>query len=115
MRLDSKEISLAKHCLEYALTNGADKARITLTKSLLNLVGVLNGEVDKVSHALDRSMQINLFVDGRYGTFSSNRLEQDGLEAFITEAITTVRMFEKDSFRDLPAPERLAKNATDGR
>ena len=115
MRLDSKEISLAKHCLEYALTNGADKARITLTKSLLNLVGVLNGEVDKVSHALDRSMQINLFVDGRYGTFSSNRLEQDGLEAFITEAITTVRMLEKDSFRDLPAPERLAKNATDGR
>ena len=115
MRLDSKEISLAKHCLEYALTNGADKERITLTKSLLNLVGVLNGEVDKVSHALDRSMQINLFVDGRYGTFSSNRLEQDGLEAFITEAITTVRMLEKDSFRDLPAPERLAKNATDGR
>ena len=115
MRLDSKEIELAKYCLEFALREGAEKVRITLTKSLLNLVGVLNGEVDKVSHALDRSMQINLFVDGRYGTFSSNRMEKDGLEAFIREAISTVRMLEKDSFRDLPAPERQAKDATDGR
>ena len=115
MRLDSKEIELAKYCLEYALREGAEKVRITLTKSLLNLVGVLNGEVDKVSHALDRSMQINLFVDGRYGTFSSNRMEKDGLEAFIKEAISTVRMLEKDAFRDLPAPERQSKNATDGR
>lgn len=115
MRLDSKEIELAKYCLEFALKEGAEKVRITLTKSLLNLVGVLNGEVDKVSHALDRSMQINLFVDGRYGTFSSNRMEKEGLEAFIREAISTVRMLEKDSFRDLPAPERQANNATDGR
>ena len=115
MRLDSKEIELAKYCLEYALREGAEKVRITLTKSLLNLVGVLNGEVDKVSHALDRSMQINLFVDGRYGTFSSNRMEKEGLEAFIREAISTVRMLEKDAFRDLPAPERQSKNATDGR
>ena len=115
MRLDSKEIELANYCLDFALREGAEKVRITLTKSLLNLVGVLNGEVDKVSHALDRSMQINLFVDGRYGTFSSNRMEKDGLEAFIREAISTVRMLEKDSFRDLPAPERQAKDVTDGR
>ncbi len=115
MRLDSKEIELAKYCLEFALREGAEKVRITLTKSLLNLVGVLNGEVDKVSHALDRSMQINLFVDGRYGTFSSNRMEKECLEAFIREAISTVRMLEKDSFRDLPALERQVKNATDGR
>ena len=115
MRLDSKEIELAKYCLEFALREGAEKVRITLTKSLLNLVGVLNGEVDKVSHALDRSMQINLFVDGRYGTFSSNRMEKEGLEAFIKEAISTVRMLEKDSFRDLPAPERQVKDAIDGR
>ena len=114
LTLSEEEIALAKNCLEFALEKGADKVRITLTKSLLNLVGVLNGEVDKVSHSLDRSMQINLFVDGRYGTFSSNRFEKDGLEAFIMEAISTVRMLEKDSLRDLPAPERQAKNATNG-
>lgn len=114
MRLDSKEIELAKHCMDFALENGADKVRITLTKSLLNLVGILNGEVDKVSHALDRSIQLNLFVDGRYGTFSSNKLEKEGLQAFISDAITIVRMIEPDSYRSLPSPSRVAQNATSG-
>ena len=113
--LNKEEIALARHCLAFALEAGADKARITLTKSLMNLTGLLNGEVDKVALALDRSLQLQLFVDGRFGTFSSNRLEEKELEAFIREAIDTVRMLEADAFRTLPAPERLVKNARTGR
>ena len=113
--LTQEEIGLARHCLDYARMQGAQQVRITLTKSLLNLVGVLNGEVDKVSHALDRSMQLQLFVNGRFGTFSSNRLEKEGLESFIREAIGTVRMLEEDSFRKLPEAQRTVKNARSGR
>ena len=112
--LTREEIALAKHCLNFALEQGADKVRITLTKSLLNLVGLLNGEVDKTSHALDRSLQLQLFVEGRFGSFSSNRLEKEGLEAFIREAIDTVKMLEADPYRTLPAPERQAKDAVTG-
>ncbi|MCR4570354.1 MAG: TldD/PmbA family protein, partial [Bacteroidales bacterium] len=113
--MNKEEMALARHCLAFALEAGADKARITLTKSLMNLTGLLNGEVDKVALALDRSLQLQLFVDGRFGTFSSNRLEEKELEAFIREAIDTVRMLEADAFRTLPAPERLVKNARTGR
>lgn len=112
--LKNTEIELARQCLQFALDHGADKVRITLTKSLLNLTGLLNGEVDKTAHALDRSMQLNIFADGRYGTFSSNRLEKEGLESFILEAIATVRMLEEDKFRTLPDPSRVAKDATTG-
>lgn len=113
--LTEQEIELAHHCLQYAQCQGAQQVRITLTKSLTDLVGVLNGEVDKVSHSLDRSMQFQLFVDGRFGTFSSNRMDREGLEEFIREAIGTVRMLQEDPFRVLPAPERLVKNAGTGR
>ena len=113
--ITQQEIALARHCLTYALEHGASGVRITLSKSLLNLVGVLNGEVDKISHALDRSLQLQLFCGGRFGTFSSNRLVQEDLELFIRQAIQTVYMLEKDEFRALPAPERLAKDATGGR
>ena len=113
--LTQEEITLAKHCLAFAREQGADAVRITLTKSLLNLVGLLNGEVDKTAHALDRSLQLQLFVEGRFGSFSSNRLEKEGLEAFIREAIGTVRMLEADACRALPAPGRLAKDAVTGR
>ncbi len=113
--LTPQEIALARHCLQYAQEQGALKVRITLTKSLLNLVGLLNGEVDKTAHALDRSMQFQLFVDGRFGSFSSNRLEKEGLEEFLREAVDTVRMLQEDPLRDLPAPERLVRDAADGR
>lgn len=110
-----QETDLARHCLQYVQQLGANKVRITLTKSLLNLVGLLNGEVDKTAHALDRSMQFQLFVDGRFGSFSSNRLEKDGLEEFLRKAVNTVRMLQEDPLRDLPAPERLARDASGGR
>lgn len=113
--LTQEEISLAEHSLRYALSRGAGQVRITLNKSLLNLIGLLSGEVDKVSHALDRSLQLSLFVDGRYGAFSSNRLDKEGLEAFIRSAIATVRMLEPDPCRGLPAPGRQAADAVSGR
>ena len=113
--LTQEEIALARHCLDYARQQGAGKVRITLSKSLMNLIGLLSGEVDKTAHALDRSLQIQLFVEGKYGAFSSNKLEKEGLEAFISEAIDTVKMLEPDSFRELPAPERLCTKALTGR
>ena len=113
--LTQTEIDLAQYCLAFARQAGAQKVRITLSKSLMNLIGLLNGEVDKTAHALDRSLQLQLFVDGRYGAFSTNKLEKGGLEEFIREAIDTVKMLQEDSYRDLPAPERVAKDARTGR
>ena len=113
--LTQTEIDLAQYCLAFARQAGAQKVRITLSKSLMNLIGLLNGEVDKTAHALDRSLQLQLFVQGRYGAFSTNKLEKEGLEEFIREAIDTVKMLQEDSYRDLPAPERVAKDARTGR
>ena len=113
--LTQQEIDLARAAMEFALANGAQKARVTLNKSLMELFGMLNGELDKVTHALDRSLQVSLFVDGRFGSFSSNRLEAEGLKAFLLDAIDTVRTLEPDPARDLPDPARTAKDARTGR
>jgi PmbA protein len=113
--LTEKEIALAREAMEFALENGAQKVRVTLNKSLMELFGMLNGELDKVTHALDRSLQVALFVDGRFGSFSSNRLDEEGLKAFILSAIDTVRTLEPDACRALPDPARTAKDALSGR
>jgi len=112
--LSEEEISLARKAVTYALEKGADKVRITLNKSLMDLVGTLNGEIDKVSHCLDRSMSINLFVDGRFGTFSLNRFEERIVEDFIAKAVDTTRMLAPDSCRDLPEQRRVEKGAATG-
>ena len=113
--LTDKEIALARASMEFALENGAQKVRVTLNKSLMELFGMLNGELDKVTHALDRSLQVSLFVDGRFGSFSSNRLEAEGLKAFLLGAIDTVRTLEPDAARDLPDPSRTVKDARTGK
>ena len=113
-RLTDQEIALAGKCLERALAKGAQKARVTLNKSCMDLIGTLNGEVDKVTHCLDRSISIALFVDGKYGSFSINKLEDSALEDFIDKALDTARLLAEDLCRDLPAPGRTAKDAGKG-
>lgn len=113
--ITSNEISLAKHCIRHATCSGASAARISLNKTVTDSYTILNGELDKVSHCADRSIYIYLFVDGRYGTFSTNRLEKDEMEDFVVKAIEMVRMLGEDSCRRLPDPERTAKDAVTGR
>lgn len=109
------EISLAQHCIRHAIETGASASRVSLNKTVTDSYTILNGELDKVSHSADRSVYIYLFVDGRYGTFSTNRLENCELEDFIIKAIEMVRMLGEDRCRMLPDPERTAKDAVTGR
>lgn len=112
--ITGEERRLAKHCIEYAVANGADGIRVSLNKSVMDSCSMLNGDLDKVSHSADRSVFIYLYVDGRYGTFSTNRLEEKELEEFIGQAIVMVRMLGEDRDRRLPSPERMAKDARGG-
>ena len=113
--INEHEISIARHCVKFAQANGADGARVVLSKSRTDSCNMLNGALDKVSHCADRSIYLYLFVDGRYGTFSTNRLVQDELEDFILKGIDMVRMLEQDLTRTLQDPERTEKNARTGR
>lgn len=113
--ITTHEISLAQYCISHAIRCGAAASRVSLNKTVTDSYTILNGELDKVSHSADRSIYIYLFVDGRYGTFSTNRLEQHELEDFIAKAIEMVRMLGEDRYRRLPDPERTAKDALTGR
>ena len=108
------ETRLAKHCISYAVSCGASAARVYLNKCVTDSYTILNGELDKVTHSADRSIYIYLYVDGRYGTFSTNRLEEKELEDFVVKAIEMVRMLGEDECRQLPDPSRTAKDAVTG-
>ena len=109
-----EERSIARHCIEYAMTKGAEGVRLSLNKNVMDSCSMLNGELDKVSHSADRSIYLYLYVDGRYGTFSTNRLDTEELESFIDKAIVMVKMLGEDRCRRLPDPTRTAKDATGG-
>lgn len=112
--ISPEEMAIAKECIGKALKAGASQVRVTVNKSLMDLFMFLNGELDKVTHSGDRSMVLNIFADGKFGTFSTNRLSSTDLDDFILKAVDTVRMLAEDSCRKLPAQERVAKDAVTG-
>ena len=101
-------------CIKTALEKGADSIRISLNKSVSDSITILNGETDKVSHSADRSFYFYMFVEGKYGTFSTNRLDERELDSFIENAIAMVKMLGEDECRRLPEPERKEKDARTG-
>lgn len=112
--ITDSEKDAARLCIDTALSHGASQIRVSLNKSILDSFSVLNGELDKVMHSADRSVYLYIFAEGRYGTFSTNMLEEDSLRDFVSMATQTTKLLAEDPFRKLPDPDRTAKDAIRG-
>lgn len=108
------EKAVAGLCMDTAIRNGASQVRVSLNKSVLDSFSVLNGQLDKVMHSADRSVYLYIFAEGRYGTFSTNMLDEDNLRDFVSRATQATRLLAEDPFRRLPDPGRTAKDAIAG-
>ncbi len=114
MIITDEERLLAQEGMREAMEQGMSGARVTLNKSVADTLTVLDGEIDKVSRCADRSLTFCLFAQGRYGTFSTNRLNCNAVRDFVRKACGTVKIMEADICRDLPEKERLATDAKTG-
>ena len=112
--ITDNELTFVREALELALRAGAQHARATLSKSEEDLVATLDGEVDRVTHCADRSLSLALFVDGRFGSYSTNKLERAALEGFIARAVAATRLLAEDPCRTLPDPARCCSDALTG-
>ncbi len=114
MLISTEDIRLVEASLETARKAGAGKARATLTRSEEDLVATLNGEIDRVTHCADSSLSLALFADGRFGTFSTNKLSPEALGDFIRTSVDIVKSISPDPCRDLPDPGRCCAEAKGG-
>ena len=108
------ELDFVREALRMAQEAGAQHARATLSKSEEDLVATLDGEVDRVTHCADRSLSLALFVDGRFGSYSTNKLDPAALEGFIARAVAATRMVAEDPCRSLPDQARCCHDALTG-
>ena len=96
---------IVQQALEMALRAGADQARVVLTESSLNTYSLLDGELERLQHSLSSSLYFQLYVDGRYGTFSTNRMEPGDFDKYLREAVESTRLLAPDPCRTLPQKE----------
>ena len=112
--ITAREIELAGDSIGMALKAGADAVRVSLSKCVQTSITVLDGKTDNIAYNADRSLFFHIFADGRYGTFSTNRLETGELQSFIREATSMVRALAPDNLHRLPLPWLKASGCTDG-
>lgn len=88
--------------MEFALKNGCQASRVSIYNGSSSSVEIRDMRVDRLHQASENSLVIHLFVDGRYGSFSTNRLNKKELEDFIRNGIASTRFLAEDKARTLP-------------
>ena len=112
--ISGAEREIADKSVRMALDAGASAVMVSLDKAKTEIYALLDGEIDNIRQTGDRSLTFNIYADGKYGTFSTNRFEEDSLRDFLCKAVETVRMLVADPFRGLPDKKDLATDAVNG-
>ena len=112
--ISGAEIEIADKSVHMALNAGASAVMVSLDKAKTEIYALLDGEIDNIRQTGDRSLTFNIYADGKYGTFSTNRFEEESLRDFLCKAVETVRMLVADPFRGLPDKKDLATDAVNG-
>lgn len=100
---------LAQWAMDYALKNGCQAAKLVLYSNSNASFELRDAKMDKLQQASESGLSISLYVDGKYGNYSTNRLDQKELEAFIKNGIESTRYLAVDEARMLPDPSRYYK------
>lgn len=93
---------LAQWAMEYALKNGCQSSRVSIYNGSSSSFEIRDMKMDRLQQASENGLVIHLFVDGRYGSFSTNRLDKKELEGFIKNGIDSTRFLAEDKARALP-------------
>ena len=107
--ISDKNKKLAQWAMDYALKNGCQQAKVNLNAGSNSSYELRDGKIDRLQQASENGLTIYVYVDGRYGSYSTNRLDQKELETFIKNGIEATKYLAKDEARTLPDESRYYK------
>jgi PmbA protein len=100
--ITNEQKKLAQWAMEYALKNGCRSVRLSLYNNSNTSFEIRDMKIDSLQQATENGLSIQLFVDGRFGSISTNRLNKGELERFIKSGIESTRYLAEDKARTLP-------------
>ena len=100
---------LAQWAMDYALKNGCQQAKVSIDSGSSSSFELRDGKMDRLQQASENGLAIYLYVDGRYGSYNTNRLNKAELETFIKNGIEATRYLAKDEARKLPNESKYYK------
>lgn len=110
--INKENKQIAQWAIDTAITNGCQQARVSILTGQNNSFEYRDRQLDKLHQSSENKLYIELFVDGRYGSLSTNRIDKNILDKFIRDGIDSTRLLAEDPCRQLPDPNRYYR--TDG-
>jgi PmbA protein len=98
-------LDVTRRAAELALRKGASEAAAGSWQARHVEVGWRDGRIEKVTEATTRGLGLDLYVEGRYASVSTNDLRPEALDRFIEDAVALARTLAPDPHRSLPEPE----------
>jgi len=108
-------ISTAQFALDAALEKGCNDVRITLNESRQNTFTFRNDQLDRLQQATSSSLFLQLYVDGKYGTFSTNKTDRKELLDFISKGVEITKLITEDKDRGLPDKNLYYRGGGEGK
>lgn len=99
----------AQYALQAALKAGAQQVRVVASEDLSDSFSVRDHLLEKIYQAGESSLFFHLFVDGRYGTCSTNRTDPASVEKLVQDTIASTRLLAPDPDRMLAPAARCYK------
>lgn len=97
-------LAIASSCIELAKAAGAKDASARAYRVRDVSLDYRDGNVEKISEATTRGVNLQLYVDGRFSTASTSDLRPEALKTFIGDSVAIAKAIQVDPFRALPDP-----------
>ena len=72
--------NLVQWAMDFALKNGCQASKVSLYNGSTTSFEIRDRKIDRLHQASENSLVVQLYVDGRFGSFSTNRLDKNELE-----------------------------------
>ena len=101
----NEKYALADDVIEHALKSGAEQVSVSVFDNRSTEIEIRDQKIDSLKESNQANLSISIYVDKKYSSHSTNRMNREELYRFVEEAIESTRFLAADEFRSLPDPE----------
>jgi PmbA protein len=99
---EKERLDLAEWAMNHALKSGATEVAARLTSERKVEIEFRDKQLDKLQDSQWNRLGLDIYLDQRFSSHSTNDLRKDALAKFIDEALASTKYLAKDQYRSLP-------------
>jgi len=101
----NEKYQIADLVIKHALENGVSQVAVSINDNSSRRIEIREQKIDRLQESIGNSLSVDLYVDKKYSSHSTNLLKEKELRKFIKEAVEATRYLSEDEFRYLPEKE----------